>query len=1163
MRIAGSIAGAAAGFLPPPFNIIAAAASVALNVGASLLQKKPPVLGSPNQIRIGSNNPSPYPMGRTFTGGTMVHDVGYGPTVDGVPNPYRSMVIVGSRVGPIEGYEAFQADYATIPFSGGNAVGYYHNFLYLASQLGLCPEPAALAGPFGAIPSWSAAHKLSGCAAWLTTLRDDKEGKHYASGVPGFGMVARWVLVYDPRQDSTYPGGSGACRVADEPTYVGGEAAENPGCHGVTYAIGRWQNGVKVMGVGFARPDVPAASPAEAAAAIDWPAWVEFANVCTVNGWKVGGVVFEPGSRWDNLKRICAAGGGRPAWVGGKLTVLFSRPRVALDTISSGDVAGDIRIRAMRSWKDRKNVLVPEVRLEAQKWQHVQIDEVRSETYIAEDGEEKSEVLRLELVQQADQGAELAAYDLVNRREMGPITILCKPRLIEYKPGDALYVDIPEEELDNRLCVITKRRILPGGKGQPPTVELTLFTETDEKHDFALGRTGTAPATPSLVAGEDMDAAAHLVRDAGFIQDTPPVGGQSVPGAHWLDSSDGYRAFVRVAGSGLLSIGADRILIGGDAIALAWTEASDQRLRDAYDIATEALASATEAIAALDDLDDDGILTVDEKIRILIPRAAQLEEAWFNLDALAGELGVAAERAAAADARDDWLALLGAITPDWDDTSAPSPVARADYDGLLQAYGEALDALRLKIARASVVVQWSPDGSTSWGTFTSGDRYMRISTDGGLTFGAAMLAIGEDGGTGNLKQHVFKRAATAPATPSGNGIPSGWSDGPPADDGNPLFMSVAEQTAAAVLVGSWSSPIRLDGFTGNYRDIIFIRSLGQPATPTGDNPSGWSDGVPAGTETLWSSTATKIHDGTLVGSWSTPQSLSGLTPRGPFSLSDTYFLNNTVQFGGGSYIALQDNFDGEAPTGTGQANAYWDVLAAPGDTGAPATAPGAFTDTIDLAASTGAVNLRSIADAEGYTGHSDATVTFRVPNGVTIRGLAGGFGIDTGIWPAGHSITLALVVQSGGTVDGGGGNGGNGGGANGTSGGDAIYCRVPCTVTIDSGGTVRGGGGGGGGGATTSAGKFGGGGGGGGAPNGAGGEGYAGDNTTGADGSGGSTSGGGAGGAPGGGAGAGFGAAGGGSSNGGGGGGAGGYAVRKNGHTVTVTNNGSMTGTAA
>jgi len=524
LRTAGMVIGTVAAVLPGPWQPFAVAASLALNVGAALLQKKPPVLGSPSDITIGANNPSPYAMGRTRVAGTMVHRIGYGPTTGGVPNPYLSMVMVGHAAGPSEALEAFQAENVTIPFAGGNAIGYYHDRLYLSSQLGACPEASALAGPFGAIPNWGPDHKLSGKTAWLVTLRDDREGKTFAAGIPNLAMVGRWALVYDSRQDATYPGGAGACRAGFEQSYVGGAAAENPSCHAVTYAIGRWQGpeGQKklVMGVGFAAPDTPAASPAEAAAAIDWPAWTEFANVCDANAWKIGGVVYEPGSGWDNLKRICAAGGAKPTWVGGKLTVIFPRPRVAIDTIGVDDVAeGDISIQYLKSAKTRPNILVPKLRLESQHWESVQIAAVRSEALIAADGEEKSEEFEeaLQLVQQADQAAELAAYELLDRRETGPIVVRCKARMISVRTGQALdlapevHAQLDPEDLHGfagKPLVIIARRLDPA----TATVELTLETDTPQKHFAALGLAGTAPVPAPRPTPEEQDEAAFALK---------------------------------------------------------------------------------------------------------------------------------------------------------------------------------------------------------------------------------------------------------------------------------------------------------------------------------------------------------------------------------------------------------------------------------------------------------------------------------------------------------------------------------------------------------------------------------------------------------------------------------------------------------------------------
>jgi hypothetical protein len=170
----------------------------------------------------------------------------------------------------------------------------------------------------------------------------------------------------------------------------------------------------------------------------------------------------------------------------------------------------------------------------------------------------------------------------------------------------------------------------------------------------------------------------------------------------------------------------------------------------------------------------------------------------------------------------------------------------------------------------------------------------------------------------------------------------------------------------------------------------------------------------------------------------------------------------------------------------------------------PETPPSGFSATITLTSTTGGVNLRSLADAAGYTGFSDAHITFVVPNGVSIVGAAGapngGNAIDTGVWPTElYDIDLTLEIASGGKVLGGGGAGGVGvpynHGAPGGRGGDAVYLRAP--LAIENNGILKGGGGGGGGGGGArgrppiGSGDLnaGGGGGGGGQPNGPGGAG--------------------------------------------------------------------------
>jgi hypothetical protein len=107
-------------------------------------------------------------------------------------------------------------------------------------------------------------------------------------------------------------------------------------------------------------------------------------------------------------------------------------------------------------------------------------------------------------------------------------------------------------------------------------------------------------------------------------------------------------------------------------------------------------------------------------------------------------------------------------------------------------------------------------------------------------------------------------------------------------------------------------------------------------------------------------------------------------------------------------------------------------------------------------------NLRTLADQQGYDGHSPATYLFIVPAKTNILGKqGGGSGIDTGKWP--ENASVVLLVR--GNVYGGGGNGGDGGDTpmvrDGGRGGDAVYVQAPLGIVISPGGSIKAGGGGG------------------------------------------------------------------------------------------------------
>ena len=116
---------------------------------------------------------------------------------------------------------------------------------------------------------------------------------------------------------------------------------------------------------------------------------------------------------------------------------------------------------------------------------------------------------------------------------------------------------------------------------------------------------------------------------------------------------------------------------------------------------------------------------------------------------------------------------------------------------------------------SSTEVEYSATGVGGWHfPFVGTDVFMRQRVGVGA-WSDAIRIVGEEGAPGvdgNYTDYIFKRDASAPATPTGD-TPAGWSDGPPGGT-DPLWMSKGVKTAAGVLIGDWSAPVRLNGEDG-------------------------------------------------------------------------------------------------------------------------------------------------------------------------------------------------------------------------------------------------------------------------------------------------------------------------------------------------------------
>ncbi|CAA2991193.1 Hypothetical predicted protein, partial [Olea europaea subsp. europaea] len=211
--------------------------------------------------------------------------------------------------------------------------------------------------------------------------------------------------------------------------------------------------------------------------------------------------------KWDVLKAMLIAGAGAPVKRGATISCVVSAPQTSLDTLTAADVVGEVSIPATASRRTRINVIWPRYREESQDWQVVPTAApVVIADYVTADGAQRTREVEYQLVQDPDQVGTLAAYDIENAREIGPIILPCKPRWMGYRPGDCITVSEPEYGLVNQKVVILNRNVDPATM----ITTLTVRTETDGKHPYALGQTASPPPSPALTSVDPTTIAAPV-----------------------------------------------------------------------------------------------------------------------------------------------------------------------------------------------------------------------------------------------------------------------------------------------------------------------------------------------------------------------------------------------------------------------------------------------------------------------------------------------------------------------------------------------------------------------------------------------------------------------------------------------------------------------------
>lgn len=461
---------------------------------AALLRPNTPSTGTTLDFKPDPKAPVRGAMGYTALGGNKVFQAAWG---------YKGVALslgAALSLGPIDAITKFEADGAAVAFTGAQneATGFYAADMWQKTTLGL-PDDPALLPPTGLkygnppLTGWGAQHAAPGVsfAFWTMVLAKNPEDRDvFTNGVPDPRWIGRWMKVWDPRKDSTYPGGVGPQRRDDWRTWAWSEC---PYAHALAWARGHFKlnpdgsidRTKRIAGIGA--PD----------SAIDIPAFVEGMNIAEANAWTISGEWSTSDGKYQTFLAMLQAGGGEPISRGAQISVIVNAPRVSTYTYTRDDLVGRAEIRPLTPRRERKNTIVPRYKSEANGWEYVPAGEVTSQVYRDEDrGEPRSLEVEYTHVRSAKQAAQLAAYDLANLREGLTATLPSKAHLMHLHPGDCITVDVPELALAGQKFVVRRTTSNHGSA----TTTLELRAESDAKHPWALGQVENPAPSPALSA---------------------------------------------------------------------------------------------------------------------------------------------------------------------------------------------------------------------------------------------------------------------------------------------------------------------------------------------------------------------------------------------------------------------------------------------------------------------------------------------------------------------------------------------------------------------------------------------------------------------------------------------------------------------------------------
>jgi hypothetical protein len=454
---------------------------------------------------------------------------------------------------------------------------------------------------------WGSSRRLTGCAYLHLRIKRTgnvkKAESPLASGLPSrVTVIGDGALLYDPRKDSTVPGGSGSHRANNQATwgaYTNADDTDNPALQLLWWLLG-WEINSKLSvgcGVPYSR--------------IDMESFITAANTCDENitlaiggtqkRYRTSGTASDADDRMEIINNLLASMNGTLRDNGGKLTVTAMKNDLAdyVLTFNEGDMLGEFDWQQTRGLTENYNIARGRYVDPSNNslYQMVDYPEVG---FAASDGIERVMSLDLPYVEDGRRAQRIAKQVLQRNQYRGMFSTTFNAKALGCQVGDVVRISLESLGWSNKLFRVISQEIRFDGQVPMALVEENAAIYAWDVDDLAPV-TPTAPTiydplnNPLILAISDIEAIADG-RITTFFQTSTPMASEI--GDIWFDTDDANKMY-RWSGT-------------------AWVLARDTGITTAIATASDALATA------------DGKVT--SFFQTSAPTAEAVGDLWFDTD---------------------------------------------------------------------------------------------------------------------------------------------------------------------------------------------------------------------------------------------------------------------------------------------------------------------------------------------------------------------------------------------------------------------------------------------------------------------------------------------------------------------------------------------------